>query len=142
MSGAISSASTSTTLATTAFTDAERVDIRRFCGYPVYGPGASGFNGWRFFQAYGALEYRVNNMAPSEYQVVRQYLGNLYTLESAILGSGDNLDTDAASVWTHNRNEVRDRTNLFDGWRKRLCGYLGVPAGPELAGQGSGRIVI
>ena len=32
-----------------AFTDAEKTDIRRFCGYPAYGAANSGFQNWRFF---------------------------------------------------------------------------------------------
>jgi hypothetical protein len=31
-----------------AFTDAEKTDIRRYCGYPAYGAGAAGNMGWRF----------------------------------------------------------------------------------------------
>ena len=42
------------------FTDAEKTDIRRHCGYPAYGAGAAGFQAWRFYQAYGLLEYRIN----------------------------------------------------------------------------------
>ena len=41
-----------------AFTDEEKTDIRRFCGYPAYGSGASGFQSWRFYQAYGTIRTR------------------------------------------------------------------------------------
>lgn len=118
------------------FLDAEKTDIRRFCGYPAYGSGAAGFQNWRFFQAYGLLEYRVNNLAGAEEQVVRGYLVNLNALEAAIPQSGQNLDTDQAAVWTRNADEVCDRQCLFDDWRRRLCGFLGVPPGPSLAGRG------
>ncbi len=50
-----------------AFTDAEKTDIRRFCGYPAYGAGAAGFQSWRFYQAYGMLEYRMNNLSAAEH---------------------------------------------------------------------------
>ena len=30
----------------------------------------------------------------------------------------------------------RDRARLFDDWRRRLCGFLGVPPGPALADAG------
>ena len=113
----------SVALSTAPFTDAERTDIRRFCGYPAYGLGASGFQGWRFFEAYGTLEYRLTNLAPAEYQVVRQYLTTLYGLESAVPGAGANLDTDRAAVWFHNKNEVADRATLFDSWSLRLCQF-------------------
>lgn len=128
-------------LSTTPLTDAERADLRRFMVYPAYGQGASGFNGWRFFQAYGLMEYRFTNAAAAELQVMRKYLADLYPLENAITAAGANLDTDAAAVWTHNKNEVRDRVALFGKWRRELCGFLGIPPGPAL-GDGGVRIVV
>lgn len=122
--------------AATAFTDGQKTDIRRFCGYPAYGAGEAGFNSWRFFQAYGTLEYRMNNLAPAEIAVTLQYLSTLATLEAVIPTTSENLDTDNAAAWTHNENEMRDRTNLLDNWRRRLCGFLGVPPGPALADSG------
>jgi hypothetical protein len=119
-----------------AFTDAQKVEIRRFCGYPAYGAGAAGFNAWRFFQAYGTLEYRLNNLAPAEIAVTLQYISTLATLEAAIPPTSANLDTESAAAWTHNENETRDRTLLFDSWRRRLCGFLGIPPGPALADAG------
>jgi hypothetical protein len=119
-----------------AFTDAQKVEIRRFCGYPAYGAGAAGFESWRFFQAFGTLEYRMNNLAPAEIGVTLQYLSTLAALEAAIPPASDNLDTESAAAWTHNQNETADRTALFDAWRRRLCGFLGVPPGPALAPAG------
>lgn len=123
-------------------TDAERVDARRFCGYPVYGPGASGFIGYRFFTAYGTLEYRLTNLTVSEVVVLRTYLSQLAPLETGILGAAANLDTAQAAVWTRNASEVRDRERLYDGWRRRLCSFLGVPPGPEFGGGDGGRIIV
>lgn len=119
-----------------AFLPNELTDIRRFCGYPVYGVGASGFQGWRFFQAYGLLEYRMQNLAPQEETVVRTYLAQLYALESDLPGAAATLDTAQAAVWTRNPRELRDRTRLFDDWRRRLCGFMGVPPGPALSDGG------
>jgi hypothetical protein len=122
-----------------AFTDQERVDIRRFCGYPLYGGTPSGFQSYRFFQAYGTLEYRLTNLSANEESTVRStYLtgpNNLFTLEQAITASSANLDTDAAAVWTHNKNEVRDRRRLFDYSCKQLMRFLGIPPGPNFAGD-------
>lgn len=115
-----------------AFSEPEKTDIRRFCGYPAYGSAASSFENWRFFQAYGLLEFRMNNLASAEEAVVRRHLGTLLVLEHAIPRSSDNLDTDQASVWTRNRDELRDRTKLLDDWRHRLCGFFGIPPGPAL----------
>ena len=125
----------SSTLPTDPFTDAERTDVRRFCGYPAYGSGASGFSSWRFFQAYGMLEYRLSNLAASEFQVVRQYLATLYGLEQAVPTAGTSMDTDQAAVWKRNRTEASDRALLFDGWCLRLCKFLGVPPGDGLTSE-------
>lgn len=123
------------------FTDAQKTDIRRFCGYPAYGAGAWGFEGWRFFQAYGLLEYRMNNLSPAEYTVVTNYLATLYTLEAAVTNTGSTLGTAEAAVWTRNPYEVRERTGLFDDWRRRLCAFMGVPNGPGL-GDGTLTLVV
>ncbi len=126
-----------------AFTTAQRVDIRRYCGYAMYGNSPTPMNGYRFFVHYGTLEYRCSNMLPEEETVVTTYLTNLNTLEAAVPGSGTNLDTDQAAVWTHNKNEVRDRMDLFNRWRRELCAFLGVPPGPGLsASSGSIRMVV
>lgn len=123
----------SSSLATTALSDAERVDVRRFCGYPAYGSGSSGFQSWRFFDAYGTLEFRLSNFADGEVQVVRQYLATLYNLEQAVPAAAANLDTDEASVWKHNRSEVKERTRLLEDWCRRLAFFIGVPPGPGLS---------
>jgi hypothetical protein len=123
------------------FTDAQKTDIRRYCGYPAYGLGASGFQGWRFFQAYGLMEYRLNNLSDSESTVVQTYLATLSTLEAAITDAGTRLDTSEAAVWTRNPNEVRERVGLFDDWRRRLCAFLGLPPGPGL-GDGTLALVV
>jgi len=125
------------------FTDAEKTDIRRFCGYPAYGQAGTSAEGYRFMTSYGALEYRLNNLSAAEESVVRTtYLANLPTLETDIFGARANLDTAAASVWTHNPREQADREALFASWRLKLCGFLGVPAGPELQGTGTMRMVV
>lgn len=125
-----------------SFTNAQKVDVRRYCGYAAYGAGPSGFQGWRFFQAAGLMEYRLNNMAPEEETVVTTYLTNLNTLEAAVPSAAANLDTDSAAVWKHNKDEVRDRLRLYDEWRKRLCQFLGVPPGPYFSGSSSVRLVV
>ncbi len=118
------------------FLDSEKTDIRRFCGYPAYGGGASGFQSWRFYQAYGLLEFRLNNLSPSEEQVARNHLATLGQLEAAIPLAGAAMDTAQASVWTRNPTEATDRARLFDDWRRRLAAFLGVPPGQALATAG------
>jgi len=124
-----------------AFIESERTDIRRYCGYPAYGAGNAGFQGWRFFQVYGLMEYRISNLTGSEEAVVRQYLGTLGQLEIAIPAAAANLDTDRAAVWQHNADEVRQRASLFDDWRRRLCAFLGLPPGPGLGDGGIALVV-
>jgi hypothetical protein len=122
------------------FTDQQKTDIRRFCGYPAYGASAAG-SGWRFFTAYGALEYRMNNLSSNEVAVVVTYLATLTQLEMAVPGASENLDSDAAASWTHNGNEVADRLRLLDSWRRRLCAFLGVPPGEGLGQAGLSLVV-
>jgi hypothetical protein len=121
--------------------DAEKVDTRRFCGYPAYGAAPTGMQSWGYFQAYGQLEFRLANLSDSELVIVRRYLGTLTTLEAAVPGASDNLDTDQASMWTRNRSELTDRMRLFDEWRRRLCGFLGVPTGPALS-SGTASLIV
>lgn len=86
------------------------------------------------------LDYRLQHLQAEEETVLRNtYLNPLKALELAIVASSDNLDTDAAAVWTHNKNEVADRTKLFTQWRRAMCTFLGFAPGPTL---GSGGLTI
>lgn len=117
------------------------MDIRRFCGYPAYGAAPAGMQSWRYFQVYGLLEFRLTNLSVPEIVITRRYLGTLTTLESAIPAASDNLDTDQASMWTRNKDEPRDRLRLLDDWRRRLCGFIGIAAGPALS-SGSATLIV
>lgn len=120
------------------FTDQQLVDIRRYCGYPARGDGSVVFPYPWIMKQYLALDYRLQNLSQTEGGVVvNTYLTNLSTLENAIPGVSANLDTDTAAVWKHNANEQRDRERLFDSWRRKLCGFLGVNPGPDLEGNDS-----
>ena len=120
------------------FTAQNLVDIYRYCGYPAKGNGNLVFPFPWVMRQYLALDYRLQNLSAEEGGVVvNTYLANLATLEMAIPGTSANLDTDQAAVWTHNKNEMRDRERLFDSWRRRLCGFLGVPPGPYLGNGGA-----
>lgn len=114
------------------FAEADRIDVRRFCGFPPYGTGVVIFPEPWFFRYYLALEARLSNLTPGEGAVVMARLAELRTLETAVPGAGDNLDTDQAAVWHHNKSEVRDRMNLYRQWRLELCNILGIPPGPHL----------
>ena len=120
-----------------AFTDAQLTDIRRYCGFPARADGNVLFAAPWVNVQYLALEYRLQHLSQTEGAVVVQYLTTLNTLEAAIPAAGANLDTDQAAVWYHNKNEVRDRSKLFDSWRRRLCGFLGIEQGPNFGGGGN-----
>ena len=122
--------------------DAEKTDARRFMGYPVFGTNASGNMGWQFYQAAGLVEYRLNNLASSEEEVLRRYLCSLTSLEMSVPESGMALDTAEAGEWKRNPRELVERSKLFDDWRYRLCAFLGVPPGPGLSGGSSVRLVV
>jgi hypothetical protein len=111
-------------------TDQQKVDIRRYCGFPVYGNGLNASPpsfGYRYYQWYLILEYRMNNLSADEETTLENiYLANLYTLEAAIPTASGNLDTDQAAVWYHNKNEVADRFKLFNLWCTRLKDFMGV----------------
>jgi len=122
--------------------DAEKTDARRFLGYPVFGADRAGNMGWRFYQASGAAEYRLNNLSGSEEGVLRGYLTTLSGLERAIPETGAGLDTASAAGWVRNPAELAEREKLFDRWRRRLCAFLGVPPGPSLASGSSISLVV
>ena len=115
--------------------ETERTNARRYLGYPAHGADASGNAGWQFYQASGPVEYRLNNLNGAEEAVVREYLVTLAVLERAIPEVSVGLDTGSAAGWVRNPAELTERGRLFDDWRRRFCGFLGVSAGPGLHQQ-------
>lgn len=113
-----------------ALTDIERVNVRRYCWYPVFGGGDAGFSSWRFFDHYGQLEFRLTNLTMSEISVVRSMLSTLVALETGPSGAANQIDTDKAAIWTRNKDEVKDRVDLYNQQRLELVQFLGVPPGP------------
>lgn len=111
-------------------TDQQKVDVRRYCGFPVFGNGISASPpsfGYRYYTQYLILEYRMNNLSTDEEITLESdYLSILNTLEAAIPTASDNLDTDRAAVWYHNKEEVEDRYNLYRLWCRRLIEFMGV----------------
>jgi hypothetical protein len=113
------------------FTEAQLVDILRYCGYPTYS-----FFGWVFEEDYATLTLRLQNMSVAEASVIiTTFLPAISLLETAVVSASDNLDTDVAAVWTHNKDEVADRTALYNLKRREMCAYIGVRPGRGL-GQG------
>ncbi|MGZ3465104.1 MAG: hypothetical protein ACXU9Q_16455 [Gemmatimonadaceae bacterium] len=121
-------------------TDAQKVDARRWMGYPTLDPGYADvvytIRGERI-QPMLTLTQKLANLSESEELVlVESFLGPLKSLETAILTVSDNLDTNKAAVWERNTNEQADRERLFDSVRRRMCTFLGFKPGPELGGGG------
>jgi hypothetical protein len=122
--------------------DAEMTDVRRYCGYQLTGTTMAITDEqdlvytW-FGMVAMSLHKRLSSLSASEETVLRTtYLTNLSALESAIPTAGANLDTDEAAVWKHNKMEVSDRSALFDGWRIRMCEFIGIAPGPLLRQKG------
>lgn len=121
--------------------DQQKAEVRRLAGYPMLGDMQPTINGdlavtraapdiWQY------LGYRLTTLRPEEEFRVSAFLTTLAELEAAVLSATDNLDTDQAAVWVHNKNEVADRMRLYRLWRRELCGFLGVPPGPSLGDGG------
>ncbi|WP_136027628.1 hypothetical protein [Klebsiella variicola] len=127
-------------------TDQQKTDVRRYAGYPMIGNTPTDASrdfayGWVSPGVWETLYSRLNSMSASEENVlITVYLDKLATLETAITDASDNLDTDVAAIWTHNKNEVSDRMSLFNKWRRQMCSFIGIPPGPWL-GKGGCQIV-
>jgi hypothetical protein len=121
-----------------ALTAAQMTDVRRFAGYALAGTTQTITDEQdvvylRFGMITMSLQRRLTTLSASEEAQTVTYLTTLTTLEAAIITAAGNLDTDQAAVWHRNRGEVTDRTSLFDGWRRRMCDFLGLPPGPGLS---------
>lgn len=118
-------------------TDPEKIDARRFMGYPVLGTSQV----YQMANA-NAVDYRLANLSSAEETVLRQYLTTLGGLEQSIPDAAVGLDTRSAGEWVRNPTELADRTRLLDDWRRRLCAFLGIPPGPDLSGRGQVALVV
>jgi hypothetical protein len=118
----------------TPLTEAEKVDIRRFCGYPAYYATAASVRLCYMFQTLGTLNARLDNLSREEIVVARGLLSTLRRLELAVPAASETLDTNQAANWTRNQNEVDDRMRLLAAWQRKLCSFLGVAPGRGVMG--------
>ena len=123
-------------------TDAERVAVREFTGYGLYGPGPGSQSFHRFTVGYQSLEYRMGAMLPAELVITRDHIATCTAAKAAWRSGADNLDTDQAAIWYRNRREMGDRRAYYRECRRDLARFMGIPTGPELAGEGSARLVV
>ncbi len=113
--------------------DPQKTQVRYYCGYGMYGDQAMPANGYRFITQYGELEYKMITLLPDEYdKIVNFFLVNLPVLETDVYGVRNNMDTKQAAVWYWNEKEQRDRTRLYNYFRKELCRFLNIPPGEGL----------
>jgi hypothetical protein len=124
-------------------TDTEKTNVRRWGGWGLVGDPATAI----YAQPVYAPSYirtgvglllddRLNHMTPSEEGVLKAvYLEPLAKLETDILSVADNVDTDSAGPWVHNKRERQDRESLFNSLRRRMCAFLNFLPGPYLTGS-------
>lgn len=122
-------------------TDQQLADVRRFTGYPMLGDTVADNSrdlayGWVSPGTWQTLYHRLTSLRPEEEARVVTFLTTLSGLETAVTDSTENLDTDQAAVWVHNKNEVSDRMKLYRLWRRELCAFIGIPPGPSLGKGG------
>jgi hypothetical protein len=120
-----------------ALTAQQLVDVRRFCGYSLSGNATAQPYRELIYSDVSymglSLDYRLDNLSPEEETVITtKYLPNLNAREREIQCAAQNLDTDIAAIWTHNKSEVSDRVDLFNYLRRQLCSFLGFAPGPSL----------
>ena len=122
-------------------TDSQKDDVRRHCGFPVFGLGVGTTPptfGYRYNTWYLILEYRMNNLGQNQANLlVDTYINNCNQLEQAILTASSNLDTDRAAVWYHNKNEVSDRFKLYKLWCDRTIEFMGLQTPSKLLSLGT-----
>lgn len=124
-----------------SFSDAQKVQVRKYCYFPAYGATPSPyFSSIFYLQAYTTLEWRMNNMTSDEVAEVTSQLANLSTLEAALYSMSASLDTAQAAVWTRNPQELQERQTLYTWQRLKLCEFFGIQPGPMYQ-QEPGRVI-
>lgn len=135
----------STTPGVAWLTEPEKVAVLRRCGYPAYG-WLNTFDPFAlYFPSFSQARIPtpvIDDRLAAVFAEIRIKLAELDLLDAAIVSSGDNLDTAQAAVWTHNANEVRDRTDLMRRRCRELCTLMGVEPGPALGSAGRRRLVV
>lgn len=125
-----------------SFTDAQKVAIRKYCGYPAFGSVPVPNFSWRYSTEYGDLEFYMDNLSSAEQdQVTNVYLPNLVLLEQDVPNTRQNSDTSQAAVWYRNKNELKERWDNYTLLRKQLCDFLGCEYGPKLTGVRMARAI-
>jgi len=117
--------------------DQEKVDARRFMGYPAYGSGPNDDSFGRYFGSYPTMEFRIANLLPAELVTMRARLAALTAEETLFEASGALVYVGTAAVFTRNPNTISEHQRFLDAMRRRLCEFLGLPPGPQLSASSS-----
>ena len=128
-----------------ALTDTQIANVRRYAGYwasgttqPVTADNDTVYMIFGITQM--SLFKRLTTLSSAEEAILVNYLTQIASLETDYLGATSNLDTAVAAVWTHNPNEIGDRANIYNRWRRLMCAFLGLEPGPGL-GDSSIRVL-
>lgn len=125
-----------------ALTDTQRLDVRRWLGWPAL--LVAGQGDYVLAQAGLStitLEARLDALTAAEEEFVTTRLTQIQSLDDGVLASADGMDTSEAGPWIANPLEVPQRVALRDRWRRDLADFLGVDPGPNLRSSTSMRIV-
>lgn len=122
------------------FTDAQMVDIRRFCGYPARGTANNMFNSNLFFTWFEELQYRAMNLSPAEGAIVaNEYLVQINGARRDIFNARANQTALASGSVTFRDNEMEIRRGEYERLCYELCNFFGVGPGPNFGvGGGAG----
>lgn len=126
-----------------SFTEQEKVDLRRHCGYAAYGNNNVQNMGWRYFLRTGQFEFIIQQLTSTEENTIRtEYLARCNQLFDDIYNVRDTAVVDKAAVFHRNPNELKERKNIYYWHCEMLCKFLMGPIyGPSLSGGGINMVV-
>ena len=118
------------------FEEEVRIDIRRFCGYsqPTLAQELTG--------SAATLEERLGSLSEAQGEaVLSSFVAPLRLQYKALLDSHENMGLSELAVIKFDPNQLANRMTLITSLRLGLCAFIGVNAGPEIAGEGNGIVV-
>ena len=122
-----------------ALSEAQKLDVRRYAGYPLVSPDPE-FVDPAIVNVPGQVrslgDWLDDLSAEQETVLTDLYLANLTTLETGQLDALENVDASAAGTWKSNPREISERRRMFNQWRRDMCNFIGVDPGPGLGSGG------
>ena len=96
----------------------------------------AGFENWRFYQVYGLLEFRINNLSVRKKLSFADILRSLRFLNSRFRVPATVLIRTRLLSGRGIGPSRRTGLNCLDDWRRRLCGFFGHSARAGFANSG------